>query len=260
LARGYCRRPDLTAEKFIANPFGAAPGDRLYKTGDLARYLSDGRIAFLGRADEQIKIRGFRIEPNEIVSRLDKHPSVQASAVLSRENKGDKRLVAYVVPNPNSEPTAGVLKEFLGAQLPEYMIPAVFVGLDSLPVTTHGKIDRAALPEPNTANSLRNGESSLPRTPIEIRLAELMATLLGIEPVGANDNFFLLGGHSLLGTQLIARVRNAFGVELTLRSLFDNPTIAAIAAQIERLGLSKESAAQQAASQRLPTRGPTDGE
>lgn len=240
LARGYLNQPELTAEKFIPNPFSDAPGSRLYKTGDMARYLPDGQIAFLGRIDDQIKIRGYRVEPNEIVTVLNRHPAVEASLVVGREDSpGDKRLVAYIVPVPQSQPTEGALRDFLRISLPDYMVPAIFVPLEALPLGPHGKLDRAALPAPDGANMLRQTNFVAPRTPVEKRLARILSGLLDLEQVGIEDNFFLLGGHSLLGTQVIARVRDAFGVELPLRSLFEAPTVAGLAAEIEQRILAK---------------------
>jgi amino acid adenylation domain-containing protein len=252
LARGYRNRPDLTAERFLPNPFSSEPGVRLYKTGDVARYLPDGQIAFLGRIDEQIKIRGFRIEPAEIVKVLDEHPDIQKSVVLAREvEPGDKRLVAYLLLDASTRLTHTELRNFIAARLPEYMIPAIFVKLNSLPLNPSGKVDRAALPEPNAGNALRDNTFVEPRTPIEERLAQTLAALLELEQVSVEDNFFLLGGHSLMGTQLIARIRGAFGVELSLRSLFDAPTVAKLSAQIEALLLAKLEAMSEGEAERL---------
>ncbi|HLQ50390.1 MAG TPA: non-ribosomal peptide synthetase, partial [Terriglobales bacterium] len=252
VARGYRHRPDLTAERFVGNPFNSDPNARLYKTGDLARYLADGQIAFLGRIDEQIKIRGFRIEPAEIVKILDEHPAVQASIVVAREiAPGDKRLVAYFVPAPKAQPTHTEMRNFLAGRLPEYLVPATFVKLETLPLNSSGKVDRSALPAPATENTLRDNLFVGPRNPIEERLAAMLAPLLGLDKVSMEDNFFLLGGHSLLGTQLIARVRDAFGIELSLRSLFDAPTVSGLAVQIEALLVAKLEAMSEAEAQRL---------
>jgi len=205
LARGYRRRPDLTAEKFVPNPFSSDPEARLYRTGDLARYLPDEQIAFLGRVDEQIKIRGYRIEPAEIVKALDEHPAVGASTVVAREvEPGDKRLVAYFVPASNTQATHTELRTFMAGRVPEYMVPAIFVMLDSLPFNTNGKVDRAALPAPNPANTLRDSAFVAPRNPIEERLATMLASLLDLGQVSVEDNFFLLGGHSLLGRKKLS--------------------------------------------------------
>jgi len=252
LARGYRHRPDLTAERFIPNPFSSESGARLYRTGDLGRYLPNGEIAFLGRADEQIKIRGFRIEPAEIVKVLDEHPAVQASVVVAREiGPDDKQLVAYFLPASNAQPTHTELCNFLASQLPDYMVPATFVKLDVLPLNPSGKVDRAALPAPDGENTLRDNTFVAPRTPVEERVADVLASLLGVKQVSVEDNFFLIGGHSLLGTQLIAKVRNAFGVELSLRSLFDSPTVAKLCEQIEALLLAKIEAMSDEEAERL---------
>jgi acyl carrier protein len=240
LARGYRNRPDLTGEKFITNPFSAEPGSRLYKTGDLGRLLPDGNIAFLGRVDDQIKIRGYRIEPNEIVSALDQHPDVRESLVVAREDSpGNKRLVAYVVLAPDSRTNLDALRDSLCQHLPEYMLPASFVRLDAFPMTPHGKIDRAALPEPTAENTVSNDSFEAPGSPVEERLAGILTALLGVDEVGVDDNFFQMGGHSLLGAQVIARVRDSFGVELSLRSLFDHPTVREMSTEIERLIFAK---------------------
>ena len=232
LARGYRNLPNLTAEKFVTST--SVTGNRLYRTGDLGRLLPDGNIAYLGRLDDQIKIRGFRIEPNEIISRLNEHPDVQQSLVLAREDPpGDKRLVAYVVLQRDSRTTDSMLRDFVGMALPEYMQPSAFVHLEEFPLTPNGKIDRAALPPPDLANPAGAGNGTDPQTPIERRIAGLVANLLNVEKVGREDNFFLLGGHSLLGAQLIAELRKVFGVEISLQALFEAPTVAALSAEIE---------------------------
>jgi acyl carrier protein len=201
--------------------------------------LSNGEIEFLGRLDDQVKIRGYRVELDEISSVLDTHPAVKASAVVvAGEGVEDKRLVAYMVLAPEVELTATVFREFLQTRVPDYMIPAVFVRVSALPLTTNGKVDRAALPAPN-GNVLAEEEYVEPRTLVEQRLAELIAPLLKVERVGANDNFFLLGGHSLLGTQLLTRISDAFGVELSLLTIFDHPTLAGMSSEIEKLILAK---------------------
>jgi amino acid adenylation domain-containing protein len=252
LARGYRNRPDLTAERFVPDPFGSEPGARLFRTGDLGRYLPDGQIAFLGRVDEQVKIRGFRIEPAEIVKVLDEHPAVQASVAMAREVKpGDKRLVAYFVPAAKTEPTHMELRNFIAARLPEYMVPAIFVKLEALPLNPSGKVDRATLPAPSAENTLHDSSFVAPRTPVEEKLAAMLAVLLDLDRVSVEDNFFLLGGHSLLGTQLIARIRDTFGVELSLRCLFDLPTISKLSGQIETLILDKLQAMSEEEAQLL---------
>ena len=231
VARGYRNRPDLSAERFVAGPDGA----RLYRTGDRVRRLADGRLAFLGRADDQVKVRGYRVELDEIVAVLDTHPGVEASTVVARPaGDGDVRLVAYLVASPDAKLTPSALLATLRTRLPDYMLPSVFIPIDALPLMASGKVDRSRLPAPETAEPLRDPEFEAPRSPIEKRLAELVVALLGVARVGVGDNFFLLGGHSLLGTQLIARLRDAFGVDLPLRTVFDHPTVAGLAAEVER--------------------------
>src|SRR6266700_3526551 len=248
LAKGYHNQPELTAERFIAHPFSTRPGARLYKTGDLARYLPDGQLAFIGRVDHQIKIRGYRIEPGEIVAVRNVHPGVQDSLVIAREREDPspphsgtgsdgKRLVAYLVPTAASETelSAYSLREMMMRYLPDYMIPWAFVLLDKLPMTPNGKVDRAALPRPDEFNMLPDEAFVAPSTPIQERLAGIVASLLGMERVGVEDNFFMLGGHSLLGTQLIVRVAETFGVNVSLHTLFESPTVAQLSEVIEEL-------------------------
>ncbi len=236
LARGYRNQPHLTNQRFVSVPLGGEQPDRLYRTGDRARWLPDGQIEYLGRVDEQIKIRGFRIEPNEITAVLDAHPSLEASVVVARPGEtGENILTAYVVTRKGEPVTAGSLRDLLLLKLPEYMVPSVFVRMDSLPETPNGKVDRAALPEPNATNILRDAASPPPSTPLEKEVAAMVASLLQMESVARDDNFFLLGGHSLLGTQLIARIREKFSVELNIAVLFDHPTVAEIAAEIDRI-------------------------
>jgi amino acid adenylation domain-containing protein len=236
VARGYRNRSTLTHQKFVRDPFSNTPGARLYKTGDLGRYLPAGEIEFLGRIDDQIKIRGYRIEPNEIVSTFNKFDGIRESAVVAQEScSGDSRLIAYVVLSPDSKTTSTQLRTFLSTRLPDYMIPANFVRLDSLPVNSNGKVDRASLPAPSASNSLHDDDLALPASSVEKAVAEILSHLLKVDQIGANANFFMIGGHSLLGTQLIARAQDTFGVGLTLRNLFDNPTVAGIAKEIERL-------------------------
>ncbi|MEG3972562.1 amino acid adenylation domain-containing protein, partial [Microcoleus sp. T2B6] len=234
LARGYLNRPDLTQEKFIPNPFSNKPSDRLYKTVDLARYLPDGNIEFLGRIDNQVKIRGFRIELGEIEAAIAQHPAIRETVVIVRENAtNDKQLVAYIVLCQDLVPRISDLPYFLKQQLPDYMIPSAFVVLEALPLTPNGKVDRRALPAPD----LRKEQEKFfvaPRTPIEEMLASIWGNILSIESaVGVQDNFFELGGHSLLATQVISRMRDTFGIELPLRSLFEAPTIAELASRVE---------------------------
>jgi amino acid adenylation domain-containing protein len=252
VARGYLNRPELTAEKFVQDPFSNDPSARLYRTGDLARYLANGEIAYLGRIDEQIKILGHRIEPNEIVTVLDRHPHVQASLVVAHEEAcSEKHLVAYVVLDPGSQTSAADLRSFLEKEFPQYMVPAVFVRLERFPLTQNGKVDRVALPASNSENTLRDEEFTAPRTPVEERLAVMLSTLLGLEQVSVHDNFFMLGGHSLLGTQLISQIRGAFGVELALRTLFESPTIEQLSLEIEGLVMAQVEAMSEEEVHRL---------
>lgn len=239
LARGYHNRADLTLQKFVPNPFSSRPGERLYRTGDWARYLPNGEIEFLGRLDEQVKIRGFRVEPAEIVSALDGHPDVKCSAVVARDQAGETSLVAYVVPAEGAVLTTTVLRAHLAESLPDYMVPSVFVSVKALPVTANGKINRAALPAPSDANRLRDEAFVEPSGVVQLRLAGIVGSLLHVDRISANDNFFLLGGHSLLGTQLLARVHESFGVELPLLQLFDHPTLEEMSSAIENLILLK---------------------
>ncbi|MFL6236020.1 MAG: amino acid adenylation domain-containing protein, partial [Thermoanaerobaculia bacterium] len=230
VARGYLRRPDLTAERFVPDPFGGEAGARLYRTGDLARYRADGAVEFVGRADQQVKIRGFRVELGEIEAVLARHPAVQEVAVVDREDGPTRSLAAYLVLYPGEEPGDAELRSFLAESLPAYMMPADFVVLESLPLSPTGKVDRKALPAPRRRGSAAG--FAAPRTPTEELLAAIWAGLLGIERVGTGESFFDLGGHSLLATQVISRVREAFGVELPLRVLFERPTVAEMAEEV----------------------------
>jgi amino acid adenylation domain-containing protein len=235
LARGYLNRPELTAQKFILHPFSTEPGARLYKTGDLARYLPNGDIEYLGRLDHQVKIRGFRIELGEIETVLGHHPAVREAVVLAREDApDDKRLVAYAVPHQGSVPAITELRRFLQQKLPEYMVPSAFVLCGTLPLTPNGKVDRRALPMPDQTTPERKEAFVAPRTPVEEVLAGIWVTVLGLEQVGIHDNFFELGGHSLKATQVMSRLRHTFQVELPLRTLFEMPTIAGLAEAVER--------------------------
>ncbi|MHC5595005.1 MAG: amino acid adenylation domain-containing protein [Nostoc sp.] len=234
LARGYLNRPELTEEKFIPNPFEGAGGRRLYKTGDLACFLPDGNIQFIGRVDNQVKIRGFRIELGEIEALLSQHSDVQQAVVIVREDiPGDQRLVAYIVPNQKLDASATTLKHFLQEKLPNYMVPAAFVILDSLPLTPNGKVDRRNLPGGDRTRPVEQTFVA-PCNPIQETLAVIWAQLLGLEQIGVNDNFFQLGGHSLIATQILSRVRQVFQVELPFQHIFENPTIAGLAQLIEQ--------------------------
>jgi natural product biosynthesis luciferase-like monooxygenase protein/amino acid adenylation domain-containing protein len=234
LARGYLDRPALTAERFIPDPFSADPGARLYRSGDSARRLPDGRIEFIGRRDEQVKIRGFRIEPGEVEALLSAHPKIaQAAVVARRDLPGDLRLAAYVVMKQGETCGASELRRHLGARLPEYMAPSVFVQLDEFPLTPGGKVNRRALPAPDEGRLESETKFVAPRSAVEHKLAEFCSEVLGLQAVGVEDNFFELGGHSLHATQVISRVRNFFHVELHMRTFFETPTLAALARRVE---------------------------
>ncbi|HYW71141.1 MAG TPA: amino acid adenylation domain-containing protein [Pyrinomonadaceae bacterium] len=234
VARGYLRRPDLTAEKFIPHPFSDNVGARLYRTGDLARYGPDGNLEFLGRIDHQVKIRGSRIELGEIEAALATHPAVRTPVVMARESGlGDKRLVAYFVTS-GAALSAHELHGFLHECLPEYMMPSAFVPLPALPLLPNGKIDRLALPAPDQVVSSRAADYIAPRSPNEELLAGIWARVLGVERVGMEDNFFELGGHSLLATQVISQIRHALQVEIPLRTIFETPTVGGLADSIRQ--------------------------
>ncbi len=233
LSRGYLHRPDVTALRYVPNPFATQGGGRLYRTGDLGRYQADGNLQFLGRGDQQVKIRGYRVELGEIEATLRRHPLVREGIVTAHEVKtGGKVLVAYVLPQEGAEIAAADLRQHLSQHVPEYMTPASYIFLSALPLTPSGKINRRALPQPDLT-SAANEVFVAPRTPAEELLASLWADVLGVERVGINDNFFDLGGHSLVATRLMSRVREAFRVDLPLRSLFTTPTVAGLAVTIE---------------------------
>ena len=238
-ARGYLHRPELTAERFIPHPFSREPGARLYRTGDLVRQLPDGDLEYLGRIDNQVKVRGFRIELGEVESVLRAHASVRDVVVHARSDApGEKRLVAYVVAQPGHVPDAAVLKEAVQRHLPRYMVPSAFVPLAALPLTPNGKVDRKALPAPEAA-AVESGTVA-PRTFTEELLASVWARVLRVERVGAYDHFFELGGHSLLATQAVSRIREALQVELPLSSLFEAPTLAALAEKVDALRAARQ--------------------
>jgi amino acid adenylation domain-containing protein/non-ribosomal peptide synthase protein (TIGR01720 family) len=235
VGRGYFNRPELTAEKFIPNPFSNQPGTRLYKTGDLARYRPNGAIEYIGRIDHQVKIRGFRIELGEIEAILCQHPAVREAVVAVHSSEIDsQRIVAYVVTNSKQMPTIAELRGFLELKLPNYMVPTAFVILEALPLTPNGKVDRKALPAPDLAQLSSLSGYTAPSTPTEEMLAGIWAEVLAIEKIGIHSNFFELGGHSLLATCVISQIRKVFQVELPLRCLFEKPTIAKLAKEIEK--------------------------
>ena len=231
LARGYLHRPELTTSKFIPHPFSDEPGARLYKTGDLARYLPDGTLEYLGRMDQQIKLHGFRIELGEIESILQQHAAVRESVVVMREDcPGEKRLVAYVVPHQTLAPSVSAWRDFLKEKLPAYMLPTAFIMLDALPLLPNGKVNRQGLPAPDRSRPELEHSAVLPRNAIEEVIAGLSASVLGLDQVGIYDDFFELGGHSLLATQLTSRIQDAFHIDIPLRRFFEAPTVAGLAA------------------------------
>ncbi len=251
LARGYLHRPELTAERFVPDPFG--DGGRLYRTGDLARWRADGAVEFLGRLDAQVKLRGFRVEIGEVEAVLAAHPAVAQAAVALRGEAEDKRLVGYVVPAEGEiagPELVAALRSELARQLPDYMVPSAWVTLERLPLNANGKVDRAALPEPGPAVGAATADAA-PRTPLEELLAQVWEELLAVRGVARSDSFFDLGGHSLLATRVVSRLRELLRVEVPLRALFEEPTLAGLAGRVEALRAEGESAVRAAA--RAPT-------
>jgi amino acid adenylation domain-containing protein len=241
LARGYFNRPELTAEKFIPNPFSDQPGARLYRTGDLVRRRRDGKLEFAGRIDTQVKLRGFRVELGEIETALSQHSYIAQAVVIVRADRpGDKTLVAYLVAKDGKTFAAGELRKYLQVSLPDYMVPAAFVMLEAMPLTPNKKVDRRLLPSPDYSTVEQSSGFVAARTPIEEIVADIWARVLGLEEVGVNDNFFALGGHSLLATQVMSRLHDAFQVDLQLRALFEAPSVAGLAEKIEGAQLKGE--------------------
>ena len=232
--RGYINAPEAQGRHFIANPFTDDPRDVLYRTGDLGRYRHDGNLTVLARLDHQVKIRGVRVEPEEVSAVLAAHPGVSACAVIARpDRQGETVLVAYVAPK-GAQLGATELRAFLADRLPTVMIPSAFVFLSHLPLTPNGKLDRRALPEHEQDDAILEQPYIAPRTPIEALLAQMWADVLRVPRVGVDDDFFDLGGHSLRATQLIARARAAFGIELPLRAIFETPTVAGLSLTVAR--------------------------
>ena len=251
VGRGYLNLPELSAQRFLPDPFTTEPA-RVYRTGDLARELPDGQIMFLGRVDDQVKVRGYRIEPCEISAVLNRAPAVQTSFVTVRaEESAEARLVAYIVLKADASVRASELQGFLAEHLPDYMVPSIFVKIARLPLTTRGKVDRAALPAPTPANVISDDRFDPPQGEVEQWLANLLTTLLRVDRIGREDNFFRLGGHSLMGAQLIAKIQERFGVELSLRSLFDHPSVHGIASEIDNLIRSQLNAMSDEEARRI---------
>ena len=235
LSRGYLGQPALTAERFVPHPFSTKAGARLYKTGDLARYRSDRQLEYLGRIDHQVKVRGYRIELGEIEAALAGHQSIRDAVVIAREDIAGHRLVAYVVAGSEGQPGVRSLRNFLQERLPDYMIPSSFVWLDELPLTPNGKLDRRALPAPTHSGLDQHQAAVMPRTPVEEAIAAIWSEVLQLEAVSVHDNFFELGGHSLSATRVVSRLRRTFNVEISLRSIFESPTVAELADRAEAL-------------------------
>ena len=245
VARGYLNRPELTAEKFVANPFSSRPQDRMYRTGDLARFLGDGRIEFIGRIDHQVKLRGFRIELGEIESVLAEHPAVRQPVVIAREDTPkDKRLVAYLTAS-GTAPTTSKLRAFLHEKLPDYMIPSTFVFMENFPLTPNGKVDRRALPAPESGRPDLETNFISPRNEIERTVASIWEKVLKIEKVGVGDNFFDLGGHSLLIVQVHHQIQQKFQTDLNIAQMFQYPTIQSLAQYLSRSRQEKTGSSQQ---------------
>jgi hypothetical protein len=241
LARGYLNRQELTAERFLINPLMAGSDAKMYRTGDLVRWLADGNLQFMGRIDHQVKIRGFRIELGEIESVLASYGLVKDAVVVDRDGiDGDKQLVAYVVPEVVGVPLKDEsLREYLRESLPDYMVPSIFILLESLPLTPNGKVDRKALPSPDL--STLTVHYVAPETDTERRLCEVWQRLLGVERVGVNDNFFRLGGHSLLAMRLVSEIRSQWGVEVVIRAVFESPEISALSGIVDQAVLTQQS-------------------
>jgi amino acid adenylation domain-containing protein len=235
VARGYLNQPELTARSFIPSPFQDKANGRLYKTGDLACYLPDGNIQFLGRVDHQVKIRGYRVELDEIQLALNQHPRIRENVVVAWEEERGQQLAAYFVPASELVPSSEELRSFLQVTLPDYMLPTAFISLEVLPVTPNGKLDRHALPRPDQGGEAEEGSFVAPHTDTELSIAQIWKELLSLGRVGRHDDFFSLGGNSLLAMQLVARLRNVFQVQLPVNSVFDKPTVAGTAEQIETL-------------------------
>jgi amino acid adenylation domain-containing protein len=252
LARGYLNQPALTAQRFIPDPFSGEPSARLYRTGDLARHLPGGDIEYLGRLDHQVKIRGYRVELGEIEAVLSRHPAVREAVVLARDAGGEQSLVAYLVCHGETNPTVTELRVFVQSLLPDYMVPSSYVFLDSLPLTTNGKVDRKALPKPDTIRPNLEETFVAPTGAVESALAEIWAEVLGLERVGVHDNFFDLGGHSLLLMQLHGKINEKFQTDISLVELFEHSTVYAQAKRLSNQGsATAETASEEEQAQTL---------
>jgi acyl-coenzyme A synthetase/AMP-(fatty) acid ligase len=241
VARGYLGRPELTAERFPATPFPGSGSERMYRTGDLVRYHPDGNIEYLGRIDQQVKLRGFRIELGEIEAAISSHPNVQHCAVVLREDvPGEKKLVAYIVPADSKPPALLELRDHLKERLPDYMVPSAFVLLDVLPLSPNGKVDKKALPPPAPSAHVGGDGYDPPRTDLERTVAAVYAEVLRLPAVGRNDNFFEIGGQSLIAMQVITRIRASLNVDLRVHHLFDHPSVASLAELLSELAPSRE--------------------
>ncbi|EJW15202.1 acyl-CoA synthetase [Paenibacillus alvei DSM 29] len=238
VATGYLNRAELNRERFVLDPFSNDPDARMYKSGDLARIRHNGELEYLGRADDQVKIRGFRIESGEIEAALKVHPSVREAVVIAVDDPhGDKRLIAYVETDQSGD-IVPALREHLESRLPAFMIPSLFMRLQSMPLTHNGKIDRDSLPQPGYERTDLQPTYVAPRNPAEMKMAAIWEEVLGIKEVGVEDNFFELGGHSLLATRLLSRIREVFQTELPLYALFDLPTVAGLTSKLEDMGIT----------------------
>ncbi|WP_375745201.1 non-ribosomal peptide synthase/polyketide synthase [Corallococcus interemptor] len=253
VARGYSQRPDLTAERFVPDPFASTPGQRLYRTGDIVRWRADGQLEYQGRIDDQVKVRGFRIELGEIEAVLAEHAAVREAAVVVRDVDGDRRLVAYVVPH-DTMPDPRELRRWLLTRLPDPMVPSAFLSLTALPLTVNGKVDRRALPAVDADLATPGAAYVAPATPVEERLAEILAQVLGVARVGREDDFFALGGHSLTATQAAVRIRAAFRIQLPVGTIFEASTVSALAAHVER-AIGASTGTRWAAMSRIPRDG-----
>jgi len=243
VGRGYRNRPELTAAQFVTYISALGDASRVYRTGDRARLLDNGEIEFLGRLDDQVKIRGYRIELGEVIASLSQFDGIQANVVVVRDmGDGGPTLVAYVVPRSDARLTASDLREFLASRLPDYMIPSLFVSVTELPIMANGKVDKSALPAPCAddlvPNDIAESGCQSESDGVQLQVSTLVASMLGRSSIGADENFFMVGGHSMLGVELVARIRDTFGVKLTLRQLFTAPTVAALSGEVARLATS----------------------